>query len=212
MATLHVENPLLAGRCDELGLWECHITAKTQGQHGGQLDQAQLQYASEPLRSQQNLPVGAVAGLAGSAVGAGLWAGITVATGYQIGWMAVGVGFLAGFAVRTAGKGIDKIFGVVGAAPALLGCAAGNLLAACGLVARQENLAFFDVLSRLDASTAQQLMVATFTPIDLFFYGIAVYKVSSFHSGGSRERSSLGCFPGSEVCRLHRAVGGLVSR
>ena len=31
---------------------------------------------------------------------AGVWAGATIATGYQIGWLAVGIGFLVGVAVR----------------------------------------------------------------------------------------------------------------
>ena len=47
-----------------------------------------------------NLPPGVVAGLGAAIVGAAIWAAITAATDYQIGFMAIGVGFLAGFAVR----------------------------------------------------------------------------------------------------------------
>src|SRR5262247_16655 len=114
-----------------------------------QVDPAQLQYAVAQLRAQQNLPAGALAGLAAALLGAAIWAGITYATHFQIGWMAVGVGFLVGIAVRSVGKGIDSVFGIVGAAFSLLGCAVGNLLAVCGVIARQENVAFMDVLAGL---------------------------------------------------------------
>jgi hypothetical protein len=158
-----------------------------------QVDQNQLRFALEQLRSQQNLVGGALAGLAASAVGAAAWAGITVATGYQIGWMAVGVGFLVGLAVRFVGKGIDSVFGVVGAVLALLGCAAGNLLTVCGLVAGQEGIAFADVIGRLDPATVRDLMVATFQPMDLLFYAIAVYEgyKLSFRQLSQQELGSL---------------------
>jgi hypothetical protein len=139
-------------------------------------ERAQLQFAIEQLRSQQNLLGGVLGGIAGAAVGAALWAGVTVATGYQIGWMAVGVGFLVGYAVRVFGKGLDPIFGVIGAVLSLVGCGIGNLLTVCGFVAQQESLAFFDVLTRLDLGIAQELMAATFSPMDVLFYGIAVYE------------------------------------
>ncbi len=145
-----------------------------------ELDPTRLHHLMERLRGEQNLNLGILGGAAAALVGAALWAGITVATGYQIGWMAVGVGFLVGFAVRAAGKGIDKAFGVVGAAWALLGCGAGNLLAVCAMVARQESLPFFEIVSRLDFTIARELMVATFSPMDLLFYGLAVYEGYKF--------------------------------
>jgi hypothetical protein len=78
--------------------------------------------------------------------------------------------------VRSAGKGVAKTFGIAGAVLALLGCAVGNLLAAVGLVAKQEGIPFFDLLSGLSPEVALELMRATFSPIDLLFYGFAVYE------------------------------------
>lgn len=141
-----------------------------------QISEAELQHALEQLRSKQNLLAGVSVGLVTAAIGAIAWAGITVATGYQIGFMAIGVGYMVGYAVRVAGKGIDTTYGVAGAILAALGCAAGNLLAVCGLVAGQEELAILDVLARLDLDLATDLMVATFSPMDLLFYGIAIYE------------------------------------
>jgi len=60
-------------------------------------------------------------------IGAALWALITVATNYQIGFMALGVGFLVGHSVRAFGKGVDTGFGVLGAVLALAGCLAGKI-------------------------------------------------------------------------------------
>lgn len=141
-----------------------------------QINPAELKIALERLRSEQNLPFGLVAGVVAAALGAVIWAAVTVLTGYQIGWMAVGVGFAVGFAMRIAGKGIDKIFGIVGAALALFGCAAGNVLAVCALIAKHENMAFTEVISRLDVGVIERLMEATFNPMDLLFYGIAIYE------------------------------------
>ncbi len=92
------------------------------------LSATEIQFALQALRSDQNLVVGALAGLAAALVGAAIWAVVTALTQYQIGFMAIGVGFLVGFAVRAAGRGVDPVFGVVGAALALLGCVLGNLL------------------------------------------------------------------------------------
>jgi len=141
-----------------------------------QFDQTQLQYALDQIRGEQSLAMGTIAGACAALAGAGLWALITVIAKIQIGWMAVGVGFLVGAAIRKFGRGIDRVFGIVGAVLALLGCGAGNLLSVCGMIAHEENIGFFEVVSRLDPEIIQQLMVATFSPIDLLFYGIAAYE------------------------------------
>ena len=70
----------------------------------------------EKLKLEQNLPMGIASGAGAATVGAAVWALVTVGTGYQIGWMAVGVGFLVGYSIRFFGKGIDPIFGVIGGA------------------------------------------------------------------------------------------------
>ena len=77
--------------------------------------------------------------------------------------------------MRRFGKGIDQSFGVAGGALALVGCVAGNLLTVVIVVARQEEMAILDVLSRLNPSIAVRLLAATFSPIDVLFYGLAIY-------------------------------------
>lgn len=65
-----------------------------------------------------------VAALIGGFIGASIWAGITYFTGYEIGWIAWGVGLLVGLAVRkgagdTAGVGPGAV-AVIGSVAALL--------------------------------------------------------------------------------------------
>ena len=139
-------------------------------------DPAAREMALERLRAEQSLPAGLMAGLAASLVGAAVWAVLTAVTEFQIGWMAVGVGFLVGFSVRLAGRGLDQVFGVAGSVLSLLGCVAGNLLAVVVMLSKQEALPFIEIMSRLDVSAAAQLLTATFNPIDLVFYGIALYE------------------------------------
>jgi hypothetical protein len=182
----------LDGRRNEMA----DVTVQEKSETASQVDPAQMNYAMDQLRSQQNLIAGSLAGLGASLVGAGLWAVVTVMTGYQIGWMAVGIGFAVGFAMRLAGKGIDTIYGVIGASLAFLGCAVGNLFAVCAMVARQESMAFMDVMSQLDVSLIRELMVATFSPMDLLFYGIAIYEGYKLSFRQVSQQDLSGLLPG----------------
>jgi hypothetical protein len=130
---------------------------------------------SEKLRLEQNLPFAVIFGSIAALVGAALWAAITVATEYQIGYMALGVGALVGVAVRFTGKGIDHIFGIIGAALSLAGCVFGNFLSIVGMIAKENSLNFFDVFSNFQFNMIVQIMVETFSPMDIVFYGLAVY-------------------------------------
>jgi len=141
-----------------------------------EIDPMRLASAVERLRGEQSLFGGAAAGAAAALGGAAVWAAISAATGYQIGWMAIGVGFLVGFAVRLAGKGIDKAFGFLGATLALAGCVAGNLLTGCWYLAQSVGAEFVDVLAGLTPTLAAEILKATFSPMDLLFYGFAVYE------------------------------------
>jgi hypothetical protein len=142
-----------------------------------QIDPFKLEGFIREIKARQNLPLGILGGLGAAIVGAIIWALITVVTDYQIGWMAIGVGFLVGLAIRQFGQGIDTAFGISGAVLALLGCLAGNLFTIATVAAREEGLSLLFVLFTLIISPGLvlELMVATFTPIDLLFYGLAIY-------------------------------------
>lgn len=143
------------------------------------LSQEEINLLIEKLKLEQNLPMAIISGLGSAIVMAVIWAAITVATEYQIGYMAIAVGFIVGFAVKFFGKGIDKIFGVIGAASALLGCFLGNFLSQVGFIAidPEINMSYSEALKLLlsDMALSGEIMKQTFSPIDLLFYGIAIY-------------------------------------
>jgi phage-related holin len=143
------------------------------------IDQTRLAGAVARMRQQQNLPLAILAGIGAAILGAIIWAVLTVSFEYQIGFMAVGIGLLVGFAVRL-GKGVDKIYGILGAAFSLFGCLLGNFFALLGFVAKNENISLVETLSKIDYAKVPDLMISTFSAMDLLFYGIAVYEGYKF--------------------------------
>lgn len=146
------------------------------------IDPAVLERLRARLTMEQNLPLGIAGAVVAALLGAAVWAVVTVSTQYQIGWMAVGVGFVVGVVVRRLGRGITPVFGVVGAMGALAGCVLGNLFSVCGFVAKEESLPFMQVTWNVltQPRLAFTLLQATFTPMDLLFYGIAIYEGYKF--------------------------------
>jgi hypothetical protein len=139
------------------------------------IDDAKVAEFLREAHARQSLSKAAAAGLVAALVGAAAWGGISFASNYQIGWMAVGVGFLVGWAVRFAGKSFDKSFGYLGAGLSLLGCLLGNIFMIAAVVANQHSVSIFEVLSRITPAVAFDLLKVTFSPMDLLFYGIALY-------------------------------------
>ncbi len=146
------------------------------------IDHAKAEAMFAQLVKQQNFPLGVASGFVAALAGGAAWAAVTVATGYQIGWMAIGIGFLVGIAVRATGKGLTKSFGYAGGALALFGCLLGNFLTMCGLVAIDSGASIVTVTLAIASQPAAvlELMTATFSPMDLLFYGIAVYEGYKF--------------------------------
>jgi hypothetical protein len=140
-----------------------------------QISEQEAERALEVFRQEQNLVVGSMAGLVAAVTGAAVWAGVTVVTEYQIGWLAVGVGFLVGIAMRTMGKGIDQVFGVVGAMIALFGCVLGNVLTIAWYISAQTGSSLLSVLTELDMELTIELITETFQVMDILFYGLALY-------------------------------------
>ena len=122
-----------------------------------------------------NLALAVIAGVVAAIIGGIAWAAVTVTTEYQIGYMAIGVGFLVGFAVRL-GHGRTPAFGLIGAVLALAGCLLGNFLSMVGFVTKSENLDYLKTLSAIDYAKVPDLMRSTFDVMDLVFYAIAVYE------------------------------------
>jgi hypothetical protein len=123
---------------------------------------------------EKRLVLGGLAGLAAALAGAVIWAVVTVSTKHQIGWMAVGVGALVGFALRVGNGG--KAFGILGAFLALFGCLFGNYLSIIAFAAAQEHVGFLAMLNTADTSKVINLMWDDFLSASILFYAIAVYE------------------------------------
>lgn len=130
----------------------------------------------QKLKLEQNLPFAIFSGIIAGLIGASVWGAITVATNFQIGYMAIAVGAGVGITMRYFGKGIDPIFGILGGLLAVLSCVLGNFLSVIGFVANSEGLDYFQLLIEFDYSQFFFLMGETFDGMDLFFYAIAGYE------------------------------------
>lgn len=128
--------------------------------------------------------VGAViAGFVVALVCAVLWGVISVVTGYQIGWIAIGVGFAVGITVQLVGKGQSASYGIIGGILALISVVMGNYFSIAGYLSKHSaevlggEISAFSALrimiSNPDLSIS--LMKATFSPMDVLFYVLALY-------------------------------------
>lgn len=124
-----------------------------------------------------NLLFGTLGALLAAVLAAIAWAAITASTGFQIGYMAVGVGFLAGYAMRVLGGGRDAADGIIAGAVALAGCVLGNLLAGAAIVANHLHYPVIAVELNvlLRPATAMMILKDGFNVMDLLFYAIGGY-------------------------------------
>jgi hypothetical protein len=125
------------------------------------------------------LLLGTLGAIAGAILGAIAWGAITAATHFQIGYMAIGVGFLAGFGMRMLGGGRDRADGAIAGIVAFLGCVLGNLLTVVIDFAPHDNahrgVAELTLLLLLNPKLAWFMLSENFSIMDVVFYAIAVY-------------------------------------
>ncbi len=147
---------------------------------GGQpeIDPYRYQRFMEQVKADQNLLFGFLGGLVAAFIGAVVWAAVTIASGYQLGLIAIAIGFLVGYTVRSLGKGINPIFGIMGGGLAFFGCLLGNFFIVVALLSQEFGTPMFEVFSILlvSPSLVVEIMTETFDFMDLLFYGIAIYE------------------------------------
>ena len=123
-----------------------------------------------------------LAGIAAMLVGAVLWAVVSVITNMELGLMAIAVGFVVGLAIQKVRKQRDVSLGWIGAGLALLGCVIGNALTLIGFVSQRYGIPYDEALTRLGIDGLVRLMITGFAPMDILFYGIAIYEGFKFSS------------------------------
>jgi len=141
------------------------------------------------FRSEQEYLKGTIAAVVSGILGAFVWGLITVTTGFQIGYMAIGIGAIIGLSMRFTGKGLDQIFGITGSVIAVLSCLLGNFLSIIGFIAHSENIGYFETLASFDYSQVVPALTSTISVIGLLFYAIAAVAgyILSFRKITERE-------------------------
>jgi len=131
----------------------------------------------EQVETESNLLMGLIGGGIAMLVSAIIWGVVTYVTEYEIGWMAIGVGFLVGIAVKFFGRGKTAVFGISSAVLALIGCVLGNLFFYAGFIAREEGASFFEVFFFFLFTPAAliELFSVAFEFMDVLFYGLAAW-------------------------------------
>jgi hypothetical protein len=125
----------------------------------------------------------------GALIGAVAWAIITDVTNFQIGYMAIAVGWLAGYGMRTLGGAPNVMGARVAALVGFLGCVLGNLITAGIEIVKHDTStsAGFVALAML---TRPQIDIGilrdTFNVMDVLFYGIAIYAAYRAALNGRR--------------------------
>ena len=145
------------------------------GQPHVEVDQDKLAELMARMHAQQSLPLGLVAGLVAGALAAVVWALLVKFTGYEIAWVAIGVGFLVGIAVRRFGRGIDARFNLLGALLALLAVIAGKVLALGMIVAAERGIGPTQVFEQLTLERVLRLLQETFHLLDILIYALAIW-------------------------------------
>lgn len=128
-----------------------------------------------------NLPMALIGGTAAMIVGAILWGLISVTTGYQVGYVAIAVGFLVGISVRFFGRGITLEYGIIGGAFAFLGTFLGNIFSIIALGAGELGTSYLGLFDFVSMGQIFEIYMENFSFMDLVFYAIAIssgFKVS----------------------------------
>ena len=135
---------------------------------------------AETLIAEQNFVNGLAAAIVAAIAGALGWGVISVATGYMIGWVAIGVGVLVGYGMQVFGRGLTAKYSLFAAVLAVVGCLVGNLAAAIMFEMRSYGLSFSGVLSGLTLNDIVTFYTETLEVMDLVFWVLALGAAWSF--------------------------------
>jgi hypothetical protein len=150
-------------------------TSDTVVETGASVEMSHVQ-AAALLRSKQSFARAVPAGILAAVAGAVLWALFVYLTQIKLGLVVVAVGALVGYAIRQTGHGVDKQFGILGAACAAFGWALGTVLCDIAFVAKDVGRPFFDVLTSLGIGESVSLAFRAADAMDLLFLAIAVWE------------------------------------
>ncbi|MER6417456.1 hypothetical protein [Streptomyces sp. NPDC001137] len=129
--------------------------------------------APVPVPVKNNIGLGLGAAFAAAVVVAGVYGVIIGLTKHEIGWAAVGVGFLIGLAAGRLG-GRNPVLPVASAVLSLAAVYAGQLVGEAMLIADQVKVGFNEVFFQ-HLSVVQEAWKADADPLTFVFFAIAAY-------------------------------------
>lgn len=138
------------------------------------IKQSEYNEMLEKLNSESRPGLGIVAGSLLGIVGAILWAVVVKLTGYNIGIVAIGVGYLVSEGFVRAGRGTNKTIGIVAGIIALLSIFLGEILTMFVLIAEYWDMTLVETVQNIYISKLPQLVVESTEPFSLVFYFIAI--------------------------------------
>lgn len=147
-----------------------------------------------PAAPPSNLPLGIAAGAIAAIAGAIVWAAIAYATDMVIGYIAIGVGFLVGLAMRRFGRGSSQVYGVAGAVLALCGCVLGDVFTLLAVGSKMMEVSIIEVYKTLPSDVIVDSILQQ-EPMGWVIYAIAVfagYKYSITPAATPAEQPAAG--------------------
>lgn len=129
--------------------------------------------ALKKLRRYQSFPYALIGGLLFMTVSSVGWVFITVTTGYEGVYMALGVGLLVGIAIRYFGAGINRIFGILAALLTLVGSLLGYYLTLTDFLEEAQLTRIVTLPDYLSPDLMLNSIRENFVPFDLLFYGLS---------------------------------------
>jgi hypothetical protein len=129
----------------------------------------------EELKLSQNLTAAISSGLIVSVFVAVIWALVSVLTGFQHSAFGLLVGLIVGKTMFRFGKGVDLIFGILGAVISIWACLLGNTFTIMGFVSNKLGISILESFSSLYGELFWLLIKDSLSPWDIFLYCIAAY-------------------------------------
>jgi len=127
------------------------------------------------IEKKGNFALALLAGIIAAILGAGLWMAVEVGLQMKIGFVAIAIGALVGFAIRLAGHGGSALYGVLGAVLTLVGCLGGEILTVL-YTASSPQQSMLDLARTTDYVSLIQIIFTKMDPIGYLIYGIGIFE------------------------------------
>lgn len=138
------------------------------------LKQSEYEEMVEKLNSESRTGLGIIFGLLLGVIGAILWAVVVKVTGYNIGIVAIGVGYLVSEGFVRTGRGTKKSIGIIAGVIALISIFLGEMLTMIVLIAEYWDMSILEAVQNMYISKLPMLVIESTEPISIVFYLIAV--------------------------------------